>query len=322
MEERLRQFFADQGISPSSETGRSFIFNCPACGGTQKLYMQKSDGSSVCFKQGTSTCPKNRSKPQFVLAQLTSLPVKEIADIIYLRTAKLEQDTLKIDFSDRKITNKNQELALATLEMHFVPLLDNSAKPGVDYLASRGISFEIAQKYGIMYSAVFKRVIFPVIMKNTLYGWQARAIEKNVELRMKNMPGYWKSQSLMFYDNIINKDFAILAEGPVDALKFEKVGGFVASMGKTISTAQLKLLKDAKIKRLYLALDDDADDKLDAIKKYLDDGVTNRMQFFKLKVPSHREDFGACTYEECEEAFRNAKSMEDSMIILPLGVFR
>jgi hypothetical protein len=146
-------------------------------------------------------------------------------------------------------------------------------------------------------------------MTGIMYGWQGRAIDKDNKLKMYNMPGIWQGKTLMFYDNIVNKDFAILAEGPISALKFEKVGNFVASMGKnSITDAKLQLIKQSGIKKLYLALDRDALNLIPEIKNKVDN-LRCGIKCSIIEVPPHRDDFGDCTYDECYDAFMNAKEI-------------
>lgn len=268
-------------------------------------------------------CPKNRSTPEYALHCLTKIPMKTIRDRLHNK-----EFTIKSDIADFKniISEKKEDkikdlLEVGSFEMHFYPINVEDSRDGIYYLLKRGITLEMMKKYDMMYSPVFRRVIFPVIMNQKVYGWQGRAID-NVDksMRMHNMPGPWKSLTLMFYDNIVKKDFAILAEGPVSALKFEKVGNFVASMGKGVSQTQLELLRKAGIKKLYLALDRDADDKLEKIVNFMRDGIKGNIECFQIDIPKHRADFGDCTYEECETAFNEAKTIGLDPI-LPIGVF-
>lgn len=324
MEDKLKQFFDENFLSPANETTRSFIFNCPCCSGKEKLYIEKSSGEAVCFKQGTPMCPKNRSTAEYALHCLTHIPIKTIRDRLTSKEVVIQSDIA--DFreiiKEKKDSKVKDLLEAGTLEMHFYPMNVESSREGIYYLMKRGITLDMMVKYDMMYSPVFRRAIFPVIMNQKIYGWQGRAID-NVPKgdRMHNMPGPWKALTLMFYDNIVNRDFAILAEGPISALKFEKVGHFVASMGKGVSQTQLDLLRKAGIKKLYLALDRDADDKIEKIvNSMMRDGLKDRIDCYQIPIPKHRGDFGDCTYEECEQAFKDSQLIGVNPIV-PIGVF-
>lgn len=308
LESRISEFLKNHNIHPAGQTSRSYIFDCPVCGGDKKLYIQKEDGRSVCFKQKAEGCPRPGSYATYSLALLSHLPIdivkQEILDFVTHLT-----DDINVSFED-DVKPAEEALPAGSLPLDTLMIEDSSAEEGLKYLEGRGIPLDVLKQYDILYVPSMRRVIFPVIQGKTLYGWQGRAIDKvDYAHRMHNMEGVWRSRTLMFYNNIKNKDFAILAEGPISALKFHKVGGFVASMGKEVSRKQMDLLKEAGIKKLYLALDRDAVDKLKSIGQYMNNTPGNNMECYLIDVPAHRDDFGDCTFEECEQAFNNAKQM-------------
>jgi len=313
MENKLRLFFEKYKIVPGQETSRSFLFDCPSCSGKKKLYVQKKDGRSACFKQGNpGQCPAPGSTAAYALSLLTNLSIKQCKEELFGDTPQItEAFDVRLEPEDSAVRS-----AIEPLKPEHIPAdlaLPGMAEfePGLKYLQSRGIDIPIIQKYGIGYSPNMRRVIFPVIMNKKMYGWQGRAIDKvDKAYRMYNLPGEWKAKSLMFYDSIGQSDFAILVEGPVSALKFASVGHFVASMGKEVSRAQLELLSKSGIKRLYLALDRDAFDKNDKIRYSMS---ALGIECYKIPVPDHRDDFGDCTYEECEDAFKQATKLQDAL---------
>ena len=317
-EQALAQFLANHNVTPDHESYRSYIFNCPSCGGKKKLYIERSTGKTKCFKSDSERCPTNAA---FALHLITGLPYQSVSQELYESLPPLPKDEgeIKVSFQATKKTNNNalEPAAGDDIPMDFVPIYDPDAADGVTYLESRGITRAMMVKYGFMYSPMIRRVIFPVIMDNVLYGWQGRAIDPvDKNFRMYNMPGAWKAKTLMFYQNIKDSDFAILAEGAISALKFEKVGGFVASMGKEISQDQIELLRSSGIKKLYLALDRDAADKINYISEQLKNQLKKTVECYIIDIPKHRGDFGDCTYEECEEAFKNAKPVSPNDIFI------
>jgi hypothetical protein len=202
------------------------------------------------------------------------------------------------------------------LPLDIMSIDDPNAKDGLNYLLGRGLTLDVLKSQGVMYRPTVRMVIFPVIMNNILYGWQGRAIDPvPKERRMDNLPGEWKSRTLMFYPNIVGKDFAIIAEGPVSAMKFAKVGNYTATMGKEISSEQFKLLRESGVKRIYIALDPDAFDKINKIRQTL-----SGIDCFLIEVPSHREDFGDCTYDECLLAFNNAPHLNGDELFVHIDV--
>ena len=315
MENRLEAFFKKHKITPDAETARSWIFECPACGGKNKLYIQKQDGNTVCFKRKTDKCPSPGSYPTYALSLMTGLSFKEVKGELFDFESQLS-DTINVSFDD-EVVRTDSPLRMGTLPLDITFLGEPEAEEGTNYLLGRGLDLELLKKQSVMYSAARRRVIFPVIHGKVLYGWQGRAID-NVDknLRMENLSGDWKAKTLMFYNNIVGKEFAIVTEGAVDALKFAKVGNYVATMGKEISKTQLELLRSSGIRRLYLALDPDAVDKLDKIRQTMDNELHGKVECYVVPVPEHREDFGASTYEECEDAFNKATKLQGDDIFV------
>lgn len=311
MENRLEEFFKAHKVSPVAETSRSYIFDCPCCDGKQKLYIQKEDGYTVCFKRKSDKCPAPGSKPIYALSLISGIPYRDVKSELYDFTSRLT-DELNVSFEEITNTKASEDLKPGTLPLDVTFLEDPIAQDGARYLLGRGLDLELLKKQFVMYSPSKRRVIFPVIHGKTLYGWQGRAIDQvDKNMRMENLVGDWKAKTLMFYNNIVGQDFAIVAEGAVDALKFAQVGNYVATMGKEISKAQLQLLQTTGIKKVYLALDPDAVDKLHKIRETM---IQGNVECYVVSVPEHREDFGDSTYEECVEAFRKATKLEGDEI--------
>lgn len=324
MRKILNDFIKDHKLSPRAESGRCFIFDCPACGGDKKLYIEKDTGFSTCFKQKTDKCLKSRSKPEWALTQLTGIPIRDIKDEIYGFIKISDDSVFEVKFDDEneiKVKKKIDPIPKDKMPPDLVVFDLDPNSDGFKYLRGRGITDEMIKKYNICYSLSMRRAIFFTIMNKEIYGWQGRAVDKVAkEYRMYNLPGEWKSKSLMFYDNLKGSEHAILAEGPVSALKFEKVGGFVASMGKNVSPEQLDLIRESGIKKLYIALDRDAFDKINKICKDINNPLYGKsIECYLVEVPEHRDDFGDCTYDECEAAFKSAVRVYGDELHITIG---
>lgn len=269
---------------------------------------------SVCFKRKTAKCPRPGSQASYALALISGLHIDEVRREILDFVTQLS-DEIRVDFSDAKTAQEEIPLVPGTLPLDILFMTDPRAKDGAAYLEKRGIPVSVQSQYDTLYSPSMRRVIFPVILGKTLYGWQGRAIDPvDKAHRMHNMEGDWRAKTLMFYNNIVEKEFAIIAEGPVSALKFHSVGNFVASMGKEISKKQMELIRKSGIKKLYLALDRDAVDKLESIRYHMDNELLGTIKCYLIETPPHRDDFGDCTFEECIEAFNCAKPLSGDEI--------
>jgi len=306
--EKIEKFFNKYGIEARYETSRSYVFDCPACGGSEKLYVEKATGKTICFKGEDHSCPKPSDKLEFCMSIVSGL------DLDMVKT-EFEQgllqvgDTLDISFDDKpKVADVKtiEPISPGDLPQDIAPISADISAPGRAYLEGRGITFDMMKKYGIMYAFGARRVIFPVIMDNKIYGYQGRAIDPvDKKDRMRNLPGEWKSKTLMFRDNLVGSEHIIIAEGPISALKFEQVGGFVATMGKLVSLDQMQMIKNSGVKKVYMALDRDAADNTKKLRDYF--LIENNMPCYLIEVPDHRDDFGDCTFEECAAAFKDAR---------------
>lgn len=314
----LSEFFANQLLSPPQQTARSYIFDCPQCGGHRKLYIQKSNGLANCMKQGSQDCPKpSSSGPVYALSLLTSQTIQEVNQQLF-SYRRSEGDEIKVDLSEEDDIFKEEipEPMDKSMWPHDMTMIGIPGfEPGQKYLNGRGITDDQMLKYEIGYSPSQKRVIFPVIVNGEPYGWQGRQIE-NVDkrFRMKNLPGNWKNYTLMFHDNIIGQKQIIVAEGAVSALKFEKAGAFVATMGKSVGTHQLELMLKQKPEKIYLALDRDAQAEISSLRTRIVKMQLEPVQIFSVPVPKHRDDFGDCTQEECVQAIQEQEEMTGSEI--------
>lgn len=315
------------GVTPIKENYRSYIYNCPVCKSKEKLYIDKRSGRAICFRQKDIDCPTSSTALIDVVCALTEEPLESVEskyfDILKERkwnnfksnfssSEDLESlDGLKIEDNDfnvfkyldtPKAKPTTPQLDAIQIPHDFYPLHSPEAMLGAEYLATRGLNINALAKYDIRFSPTLNRVIFPVIMDGKWVGWQARTIYKNVEPRMLNLAGEWKSKSVMFYDNVLRSDFVIIAEGAVSALKWEKVGSFVATMGKTVSQTQLHLILKGHIKEVYLAFDPDAYADADKIAERIR-RINPKVKIFWLPVPKGKEDFGDCSYDECVDVF-------------------
>jgi hypothetical protein len=124
---------------------------------------------------------------------------------------------------------------------------------------------------------------------------------------------------VLFEDQLAKSDHVIIAEGPFSSLKFWLAGGNIATLGKEVTRLQLERIKFYRPKKVYLALDDDAIDKMrDLSKKF-------SVPVYRVRVPQtaiersireHKEkaDFGECTFDECLQAIRDAELVDESYL--------
>lgn len=290
------------------QTGRSLILKCPVCG-KDKLYFDKKQGNFICF---AGSCG-NKGLTVKLLSQIKGITLEEARKLVYNQNKAISSYTL--NWEDTSTQQVIEEPAVE-IPASIVPIDDNRALDGLNYLNSRGISLQLACKYAIMYNVIQERVVFVIKdLQGRVIGYQARAIRQVDKAdRMRNNHGFRKGQFLMFYDLAHQYDHLIIAEGPVDAIKFDLCGGGVATMGKELTSQQLSLIDQCPAKKIYWALDEDADN---LITKYA--SLINKESLL-VRIPKsarkrvmdtgkEKVDFGECTPEECMEAFRASESV-------------
>lgn len=321
-EEVIRSFLSSYG-EIVGENRRSLIALCPVCGRSDKFYMLRSNGFSVCYHGSCSYGKKN-----FVgwLSLAANISIEEAKNLVYGDRQKslaepaptyirdpdfIEQDVLDID-------------PITYPEASFFSLDSPLAEEAVYYLNNRGISKDIGIKMGFTYNMTTRRLIMPIYIDGKCYGWQGRAIDKvEPSMRMRNNYGFRRDSLVMFHQTIIAAQAYVIAEGPFDALKFNKAGSFVATLGKVVTDKQFKLLLESPARRVYIGLDEDAfSEAQDLAKRYSMEGV----DAFMLEVPESakkrcemqekKADFGECTEEECLDAIRNASQYKPMSIFL------
>lgn len=288
------------------------------CDSEDKFSILKHNGACKCYR---GSCDFGRRWFADWVSMIYNISMRDARALIDNQEINPDKlDETKIDFNPQEEVQDDLD-EVPYPEFHMSPINSELGKPGLAYLESRGITLEMAVKYEMTFSALQRRVYFPIKMNGRFYGYQGRAIDKVDEsMRMRNNDEFRRDRLVMFADNLEDSDYAIIAEGPVDALKFEKVGANVCTMGKVVTDQQLEMIYSYGVSKIFLALDDDAAFEINEIVQ------KTHLQAYRLNIPdSCRErcagkgkkaDFGECTYEEAEQAFLNATPMDSTMILM------
>lgn len=316
----LSQFLRESGLK-FEENSKSYIFTCPKCAGARRLWMYKSGRFFVCWS--CKETENYQGRVEYALADLCNLPLKVVRARLGLSgeaKAEVFLEGRLTDFYGDDEEADDFVAAAAIPEVvwpeDYYPLDHRHAAKGAAYLASRGVSAELASQYDIRYAPVEQRVAFPVSDRGRLYGWQGRLIvptkyldpEGNERelLKIKSSTGIPRERTLMFSDRLIGSPHAVLTEGPVDALKAHLCGGNVCAMGKAVSAKQMQLLLNAGMKAVYLGLDPDAAvDTQRLVREHFDDFALYEMKA-RVKGALEKPDLGAMDYKDVYELFRGA----------------
>jgi hypothetical protein len=169
-------------------------------------------------------------------------------------------------------------------------------------------------------------VIFPVQAAGDLYGWQARIIVANKfvdeEGNAREIPkivsstGIPRDKTLMFADRLQGVDHAVLCEGPVDAIKAHLCRGNVAAMGKAVTKEQVRLLINAGVRKLYLALDPDAAAETQRLVR---DNFDDFEIYNMIAQGGDKPDLGAMEFSDVSDLFRAARRIEPGRIFIHLA---
>ena len=314
LSETIKRILDEEGVT-CRERKRTVHPPCPSCGRSDKFSVIWVNGACICYH---GSCNFGKQWFDVWLAETAHISLKEARRRIYGRKGDEPASLSLVVDLDPQALKKEEDLILPTdwPANGFMPITHPEAQEGATYLYNRGIPLEVASAYQIAYSPSWRRVGFPVIVDGICYGWQARTIDKDNPMRMLNNTNFRREQFVMFADNIKGLSRVIITEGPVDAIKFYKVGGMVCTMGKGFSDKQLEFLQSRLPigSQWFLAMDDDAAEEMVQIAKevspdpvyrlYVPESCTKR-----CKEKGKKPDFGECTAEECIESIKNAKAL-------------
>ena len=308
--EYVIQNILDEASVRYKTNARSFIVDCPRCGKTDKIYIDKDDGHYICWVCAEIDGFKG-GNPVRALSTLTGLREDEIRSSLYgLEAANRRLVGIDVDLEDVFPSFKATQPEPLELSVDMIPIGAAAAVDGQQYLLGRGVPIQIATAYGIRYWPRFRRIIFPLMVNGTCYGYQARMIDPQQDgdvkiLSSRNLP---RKQIVMFADRLVGQTHAVVTEGPFDALKAHLLHGNVATLGKHITTQQLEFIKSYGISKIYFALDTDA---LGGIAKLAYDcGV----EAYLLRVPPGREDLGDSLPGEVLEQMKNAEPIRSGFL--------
>jgi len=245
--EKIIQILDENNID-YKERINSITLKCPVCF-KYKLDIHKEQGYFICYHCASQNNVKGKNAA-YILAKILDKPYHELN----FKLNFFDVNDIDNNFDQPKtkvVAKKIENTQVIQWPQHFFRINLDISKPGVEYLNKRGIDLATAKKHEIRYNAKDYQVVFPVFSNNDLVGYQGRSILPEVPKQFTKftMPGFQKANFLMF-EKTINQDHAIMAEGPISALKFEKTNvPFVATMGKYVSVNQLKVLSEKKVKK-------------------------------------------------------------------------
>ena len=179
----------------------------------------------------------------------------------------------------------------------------NSYQSWCPYLAQRGISRAICNKFNVRYDPENRQVVFPCYDETgKLVMFARRSIDSKVFFMDKGV-----EKPLYGLDKIINQNItkALICEGPFDCLTANEYGfPAIATLGSP-SIEQIKKLGRSGIRSLYVMFDNDEAGR--KFTKFLQENLDKRIITTVVTVPQGKKDINDLTRDEFYKAIENAE---------------
>ncbi len=328
--EKLAHLIGEAGLS-NRESAKFWIFSCPKCGDSDKVYLYKNTSYFKCMK-----CPPSagfKGSPEWFFAAATGQSVSSIREFLYEGSGFEASKSFELNLDPEDGEEYGDEFVEPTFTSQNWPYyclkIDHpKAEPGRQYLEGRGIPLALAQEYGIRYSRHDRAVGFPVLIGNILVGWQLRKIDpvegvtedgfyyQGLKIMTYEIP---RDQVVMFNNRLSNSKHAVICEGPVDAIKAHGAGGNIATMGKSVSRGQILSILRSGIEKVYFALDPDAARMMPELLEQVGD-----LPAHFVEVPpkdGEERDMGDLDLDEARDIILGAPRMERGRFYMYLKDF-
>ncbi len=242
-------------VSPNKQ-----IFKCFGCGeaGNAVTFFMKIEGLNfhealiILARESGIEIPKTQSNTQRDGKIKKILKLNETC-------CKFFQDSLKKKYSFLKEFFKNRNITMDMIDTLRIGYADAEYQTLLNYLDERETDFYtqagvIKQgNKGRHYDVFRERIIFPIAnSRGDIVGFSGRGISEKVQPKYLNSPDteVFKKRELLYGFNLSRNEIrkkgnVIIVEGYMDFLRlfFNGVKNCVASMGTSLTTSQVKLLK-------------------------------------------------------------------------------
>ena len=172
------------------------------------------------------------------------------------------------------------------------------------YLAERGIDNQTASRLQIGWDESTNRITIPHFWRQTLVGWQARAIPDRPGQWPGTVPkmpkyrsnsGFPKSETLYGYDLINPGEPVIVVESPFSVIKAHALGipNVVATFGAKVSAAQVDLIKGFTA-GVFIWMDNDSKSPAGRLAERRLVNSLERHVPLQVVIPDMDKDLGDC----------------------------
>lgn len=245
-----------------SEDGHpELVTECPHCGRTRKLWVNKRTGKWICY-----SCREGGALPSLI-AVVEGMSHRDAIRFVAAAVKKSLRRSVKqsAEAVTRWKPEPDQEPPTALeLPPHFVPIFDREAwcwrLP--KYLKRRGIKPLIAMQYGLGFCTAGRyggRLILPAHQFGDLVFYQGRAMAAPIKPKYLSPPVAGASGTLYGLDEAVGVSEVLVVEGPLDVVSMAQRGFHAVSLlGKELTGRQAVKLKRAGFVRAIVMLDGDA----------------------------------------------------------------
>lgn len=289
---KFTDFLTEEIGKPKENTIGELRYCCPFCGERKyKFYVKEDNGQYICFKCEETGNPITFMKKYYHVGSKGAIDLLEGKDIDLEKREIINYDS-ELTESEKLILMLRGARKDREQKSKKPPLLPNGLKylkdnfnnpesyPFLTYLYSRGITQEQIIEYSIGYivngwcyksdmksKMIIKNsvVFFTFNNKGEYIYWNTRSIESNPLVKSINAPSsdnqLGKKDVIFNLNKAKEQPFIVITEGVFDALTLDKYG--VATLGKSVSEEQIKLLKEQLEVRtsIYVFLDSDTPEK-------------------------------------------------------------
>tara|TARA_R110000796_G_scaffold19470_1_gene58434 strand:+ start:120 stop:1043 length:924 start_codon:yes stop_codon:yes gene_type:complete len=234
------------GRSKSARGGEEAVFNCPSCNHRKKkLTVNLSTQKFQCWVCGY------KGHRAFKLLKQVSASLKAY-DIL---------KDIDVQYNFKKSTIAKAPSGSLHLPQGVTPIMSSSAilsKHALHYLDQRGITQQDVVKYDLHYceqGELKNMVIIPSYDKDGFLNYYVgRSFDKNAYIKHKLASS---TKDIIGFEMYINWDLpVILCEGAFDAMAIKR--NAIPLFGKRISDSLMTKIIKSNVKKIYLALDEDA----------------------------------------------------------------
>ena len=285
------------GRSKSARGGDEAVFTCPSCNHhKKKLTFNLQSQKFQCWVCGY------KGHRAYQLLKKAKAPGSTYST--------LKEIDLQYNFKQQIF--KKEELTF-NLPEGVQPLISSSAvlsRHALHYLDQRGISQQDIVKYNIHYSEqgdLKNMVVIPSYDANGMINYYVgRSFDKNAYIKHKLAP---TTKDIIGFEMYINWDLPlILCEGAFDAMAIKR--NAIPLFGKKISSSLMKKIIESNVKKIYLALDDDAlKDALKHAETFI--GYGKRVYFIEMQGKDPNE----LGFKEFTKLLHKAKELTTSTLM-------